>query len=783
VDLQLPQVVLRGDLSSGVQPLSYSWRQLQPDGGEVDGGLFAFASDNDSQTAFQVVLPVPPIAARSVIQLRVTDALGRTSPPTSGLLVASERPAVTLPNVPAEVLGGTTFQLTAAAGDGNTPQLPIITYEWTVESGVATLEPLGNGQTVRVTTNNLGAPTTLKLGVRVFNSYGASSLKAVTADIAVLPSSSMGQNWIVSATAAAQDAGPAVEITVGSGDVVTLRADAGSLPLVLGLTYGWSPTGQSTPLPDGGSLFSYQVAGANSSTASFTAPVVVGATRPMLFSVTVSADAGLTPLQRQAQVTVNVEDRQPPVVINDTATGRGLLGVSVNFDEDVLLSSRTAVTIMSGVSGGVQVGNATQTGSRQITLVPHTPLVAGLTYRIEFTGTGLTDVSPNANVVPAQVSRIWVAGVSSSMPFVTVGEQSASPPYPGFLIKRAGPGTIQVFGRKKGSINDEPWFLKPQPLFSFNCTSPMGMACSVASVAPGALPMLTPGGSPPLKRGHVWGTTPLAMLQAKGISNAGSTVVLTSDSNGVPQLPLGIDAGLPGPISTDGTKLYSLGANGPGAVDLRIYDAVTNTSSLETVSLGGSLPTGGHLAVAAIGPHVFFAASTGITTEFVRNAPMMNWLTLTSTIGKTTQPRLLPASDMLPTPGFMVLNLVDVTPATLVEQRLSAGPADLPSLPNFNLFGLEPSTWITSFDASTRNGLTWVAWVSGGILRVSAYSSFQVAGVRLPGAHPSPAGALNVDPACEAAYPEIVWIEDYLWVTWQEKCLGQQWKIAYRAFQ
>jgi hypothetical protein len=115
-----------------------------------------------------------------------------------------------------------------------------------------------------------------------------------------------------------------------------------------------------------------------------------------------------------------------------------------------------------------------------------------------------------------------------------------------------------------------------------------------------------------------------------------------------------------------------------------------------------------------------------------------------------------------------------------VEQRLSAGPADLPSLPNFNLFGLEPSTWITSFDASTRNGLTWVAWVSGGILRVSAYSSFQVAGVRLPGAHPSPAGALNVDPACEAAYPEI---EDYLWVTWQEKCLGQQWKIAYRAFQ
>jgi len=79
--------------------------------------------------------------------------------------------------------------------------------------------------------------------------------------------------------------------------------------------------------------------------------------------------------------------------------------------------------------------------------------------------------------------------------------------------------------------------------------------------------------------------------------------------------------------------------------------------------------------------------------------------------------------------------------------------------------------------------MTLVAWVESGILKVTLFGSFSYFGeaLTLTGPHPNPTTAMNANPACEAANPELAWVDDFVWLVWQERCVGQNWRIVMRA--
>lgn len=280
----------------------------------------------------------------------------------------------------------------------------------------------------------------------------------------------------------------------------------------------------------------------------------------------------------------------------------------------------------------------------------------------------------------------------------------------------------------------------------------------------------------------MWGQTPLGVLQLAGISNATTTVLVTSDSNGVAIAPTGFDAGLEGPIGVAGKRLFTVGRTPTGNLNIREYDSFAQTTTLSTVDVSGLMADGGHIAIAGDDQRVTVVArSTDGLLALTNTASGWVWSDYMYPYPLHT-PRVAPevfsGSYGPSTEGIWLVDqpngaLIDTNPLSW-QFAMNDPPTTLPQQ--------GPSGPISSFDLVRRGQLSLYAWVSNGILRVALFGyGYLNSGSTLPGAYASPAGTMNADPACEAANPELVLIDDFLWLVWQEKCSGQQWKIVYRA--
>jgi hypothetical protein len=109
--------------------------------------------------------------------------------------------------------------------------------------------------------------------------------------------------------------------------------------------------------------------------------------------------------------------------------------------------------------------------------------------------------------------------------------------------------------------------------------------------------------------------------------------------------------------------------------------------------------------------------------------------------------------------------------------------------PTFNFSGTAftspvPTPW---FHAAARGGVLYVAAVESGFLRLYEHPWTTVA-TRTPFPGPPRAGfsapypfPYNIDLACEAAAPNLTFVEDSLILTWQERCAPQtRWNVAVR---
>jgi hypothetical protein len=162
------------------------------------------------------------------------------------------------------------------------------------------------------------------------------------------------------------------------------------------------------------------------------------------------------------------------------------------------------------------------------------------------------------------------------------------------------------------------------------------------------------------------------------------------------------------------------------------------------------------------------------------------WVAADLSSTPTASPRLaLKASPagQAPADEFLVFGLADFTTTTtithLIARYVQRDTSSLWSAGSYEVLG---TTWVTSYDVLHDEGILYVAHVIGEQLRVRAWtwaSGFGLTSSTLiPGAHAD--GVMNGDPACEAAHPELLGAGDFLYLAWQERCPGQNWKLVYR---
>lgn len=731
-------VTLSAASSAGEGPLSFAWTQTR--------GASVSLSDNHSPSAFQTSFTAPASPQVLDFTLVVTDAQNRVSAPAFTSVIVGGPPTARFVPDAGVFAGGSLVNLTSTSFDDAGLRLTL--HQWQLLSGSQGSLLSDGGATAVLSLPNPAVnegDVLVSVQLQVTNENGVTSAPTQRSYVAQHAS---GENWFLSASA------PSQLTFTGAGGFVNLTADGGA---GVALSYGWTCNG------------GVAVVGADTQSASYAIPVVQGAPRLITCTVTASGQPPLFPLTRTATVGTVIRDGKAPSIVDEGVAGgrEGIFGHVVVFDEPIAEPPLTPEPSYAYCTSASSTYNRSDwvNDSAIITFNADT---LGRTCNLR--GWTATDPAGNSVAVPANpalVTALWEGPWSSTTTFSDPRPVLAAlSQLPRAQYRALGPDPAPV----------PPWALvatEGSTLLEFafdplSADAGCGAACVMASTGH-AVPELA-GSVAPLGRQR-------AFFDGRSLFVAfeyadGGTLTVERDSSGA-------------------------WASNP---------AFTGTPAIVQHGLGQARVVGGNQLVierydrqsrSMVGLENIGAASAPITRFDV-----LDWLNLNHDVGGHALIQRSTGTEHLSRSGTSAWSLAAINsfPPDLSRFRLAltenAWVGERPSTSGQYLgafgygsstanFRPAPAASPMGWDLAVRGVFVWIVWSELGDVKLGRFLSSGLSGAIIPGpprgALSPPPDALDVDPACEAAYPTLSFIESALVVTWQERCSsGGPWTVNAR---
>lgn len=739
------QVTLSGGGSTGDQPLRYRWTQLP-------GSPPVTLSVNDSVTAHSPTFTAP--AAGSIVEfsLVVTDRFNVSSTNTAIARVACGAP----PNARFTpdgglVSGGQTvfFQSTSTDPGG----LVLTRHDWSVTGSVASLVTDG-GPTAAVTFSNVAfmAPDELaSVELRVTNAIGAvSPFFSRTFQVR----GANPNNWSI-------DAGIAMSVVVPQmPPTVTLIGSVAPLSAMPMLSWSCTP---SLPL-----------VGTFGLNPQFIAPVIAGPAQTFSCTMTAAAMPPFNPSMLSTTVSVTLRDGALPQVLG-TSLRNGRMSP---FGYVVRLSEPVQDTNTNGsCSPAINNGPVLRAYGDAALALPRNRPAVGMNCG-PFTATLSDLASPSNQAFGAVVSDPAAATVAPEWVGPWVSSIDFEDPRP--VIATMGPMPKEEFQRWSPPMPTAPAFelvaregaslVTSTAIEPFVADAGCAPTCAL-QVSFNSLAGLAPGGVAPT--GH------------RAFFSGGSLFVAVDTGDGgiegdlvTRRLPSGI---WQSPTVSTGTAFQfddtwrQVRVNG-GSVVVDAWDGPSGTLvGAETVATGQSQVVG------ASATRNVVALVTGPARALARfrRVSGVTWMA-------ETPPSI---TDIVRVAAVSSIGPFFETSFGVFE-RSSSPQLQIGSLDTSNGPLTVATSGVKGWSLASRGSLLVLAVSIAGDVRLLTYDAFvnltSVAdfnGPPRPG-FMTPPPPLDLDILCEAAWPQLAFVEDALLVTWQERCSPEtRWRIVARAIR
>jgi hypothetical protein len=727
------QVTLSGMSSTGDFPLTYHWMQT--------AGTSVNLSANDTELAHSPRFTAPAAGTVVEVQLVVEDRLGALSAPATVKVGIGVKPIARFtPDGGAVFAGGQTVSLSSSSYDD--AGVVLTTHDWRLLAGtggtlIADGGPTAFWQTPAVMfgdSDSIGGVT-----LQVSNGIGGKS--SVVTQLYTVRGANPN-NWSV-------DAGPTQSIVVGaSPPQVQLTASiASSVISNPQYTVAWSCM-PATSLVGGDTL-----------TPRFVAPAIVGPTQTMSCTVNAAGQFPLNPAMISGTTSVLLRDGALPTVVssNIEPTRMGRFGLLVKASEPLaaaVLAATCSPSIPYGLSAKVLFKTA----------------IAGTTYSPIQEGASCSGF--NADMTDfAQFPN-----VTSNTPF--------------------GAGTVTVSTLWNGPYVSSSAFDDPRPVLATLSQVP-GEAQAAAGVVPGSVAgyeLVAAQGTSLVRFSGLDVATRPTCEPSCALSSTSQNLNLPAGT--VPGAHRAVfagaelfvsmpsDGGVAGQVvRRSGAGAWSTFSGMTGApdnwdTDLRTGRFEMGTGRVLVDTWNGALQQFTTTDVAATGltevPQVataenLMAAATGPTRALLvrkRNASDLSWSTFTPSVAHTlvSSLRFEPMSD-----GVKLLAVESGAASALTLVRVDTGGQQVIS-----------ASAVTGYDVVSWGGNVYVAYGLNGDIRFRTIAGSVWSGAgggpvdfggppRTGYVAPYPV-VLDANPACEAAYPAMAFVEDALVIAWQERC-------------
>jgi hypothetical protein len=757
-----PPFQLDGLASTGFPAISrYVWTvdtglARLPDGGAVT------VSPNDSGVAWAPFMPLPAPPALVSLTLRVVDLAGRVSDPATAGFVVGDRPlalfdAGSLPN---QLYSHQTATLDATPSR-DPMNSGIVSRRWEVSAGApVTTSPLDGGATLTLTTLTVPISQMVTVSHWVTSGLGFESLaRQHTLSLIAGPVPQPAPWSVTTAGAFSVDGGAFIPLVAGldAGANGPLYADPDSY------TFSW------VSLTDAGTPPRWTIGDPSARSTSVFLPIIDGPPQRFDFEVTATARPPLLPGSTRAGLSVQAFDRIPPrITAVSVASTASIMGVTLDFSEPMDLS--TSLCLMSPNANCTVLRAAPTTAFRtsgklsrnnRVLYVTRPPF--GPEVRTLVLGGATADVVGNpVTPLPPAIDVDFLAEERWTPLILAVTGSSTVPPAPDVVMKALALPTEHA-ALVMASNGVDAVAVRTGTLST--CSTP---PCATTTSVFGPSASTTP-------------TRPVA-FSSGGLDffQPGPGEVLVVDGGTLPLAP--------GPVFPDGrgglSTIYVSGAS------VRIADFVDGGWDFanELPVEDGGVPAGSQLSAAVVG------TTTRQWCVVRRSGTSIRVLTRSGT-GRFAQPlinnpalvtyQVRDAWVYGATPNFCHVAFLGVDDQPIF---IAPAPGDFTFTTN-SLFTTSP-TPLAAFDVAIDPfpllgvvGRWWAVVTQTGQLNLHYTQGVQDL---LPANRVTPPGgaaSLNANPACVAAHPRVVPLEQAVYVVWQEQCAGQPWRVYLRGLQ
>lgn len=744
---------LDGLNSMGTPAISrYTWSvdtglSRLPDGGPV------IITPNDSGVAWAPTMGLPVAPALVTVSLQVTDLLGRTSAPATAGFVVGDRPlALFDAGLPTQMYSNQTVAIDATPSR-DPMNSGITSRRWTVSAGAPiTTSALDGGAFLTITTQTVPATQTLTINHFVTNGLGFESLARTHSVTLIAGPIPQPNPWSVMTVGA---------LTVDGGTEITLKAslDGGGNGPEYGAPSNFSFSWVS--ITDAGTPPRWVIANANQPTASVYLPIIDGPPQRMDFQVTATTNSPLTPGSTSATLSVLALDRQPPRLT--AYSTNSIMGTVLDFTEP--MNEDPASCLMNVPNGSCSV--ALSTGPLRTygklyrnnrALYVTRPPFAGELWNLRLS-TVPSDVVGN-NLLTTTSQDFLPALVFTPTYLVMTGDAVVEP-RPGLsahatdtltnhLVRVFGSNGTDALAVSSGAMNQ--CSTAPCP----TTTATLGASPTTSLVRPTSFTM-----------GATTYYQPEPGLVFVSDGGAGSEVLPAA-----PGTVFGQTGGVLSTIYVNGTNLRIADFADGGwdvANELTAQNGGFGPTTVVSAMSAGPATSRAFCIAARTGTalRVLTRSSTSAFGQPLFNNPPLSLFTVKQAwvYGASSSGCNVAFIGTDDKPSFIGATMGDFG---------TTGNIQFPA----TTFGV--SSMDVIFDPWQSGGRWWAVVTTAGVLDLFYTVNTQPLNATTRITPPASAVSFNVNPACIAANPRLIAVEQAIYVVWQEKCAGQPWNVYLR---
>jgi len=750
-------IVLDGTGSVGTPVLTrYSWSIDAGTARLRDGGVVKpSVNDTAFSAAPSLELPLPPAVV--TVSLQVSDVLGRTSASASTGFVVGDRPLALFDggSLPVSLYSNQSATIDATPSR-DTVGSGLVSRRWATSPAGApiTTTSLNGNQQLRIDVGTVPFSQQVTVSHWVTNGLGIESLERLHTFTLVsgsLPSSP----WSVSTSGA-------FVVDGGVATPLVAKLDAGSMTAAYAdpLNYDWAWTSST----DAGTPPTWAITDPTRDSTTFIPPVVEGNPVRYDFTITATPRPPLAPGPQSANLVILAQDRVRPTLVSYSSSGAvgSAMGTLLTFSEAMQPVTNANIDV-ARVSNNVSVINGRVFKSNQFLLVTRPPPFAAETWEFRMSQSANTVMDVIGNQVnpldaTTQYRASFLPEVRWTAPFELATGELTVEPAPGVAIV-----PTNTLGQHTGVV------VARQGTTLVTATTPLFTSCSTGTCAitPAPFASATPTANQPALSyfvhqgapyfqpvpGSAWSADGGALPTAPGLIFSQGQKLGTAYVSGTTLKVADLDGG-----AWDTTNAVTAWTS-TGAYPI---DGTTTVQTASALDLSGTRAT---CIVLQTGTKVvpLSRLNSGAFGIPLTNNPAASGLSVTQVRGFATT-------------AFCTFAYV-LTSGAVVYSHIP--PGDFGTSNNLQTFvagGVSEVDIIQDVYNSIVNSY-WLASIESGQLYL--YYSTGTAGTRVP--LPLGATSLNADPSCLASKPTLTQYDQAIYVTWQERCAGQQWKVYTRA--